>query len=193
MARPTRSARQHVLKTAAALFFRDGFRAVGVDAIAAESGAGKMTLYRHFPSKDELIAACLRDSNAQFWAWFEAAAAAPAEGAREQLLGVFRALEKLVTQVTCHGCPFLNAAVDFPDPAHPGHLVALEHKRAVRARFSELAQQAGASSPETLGDQLALLMDGAFMAARLYGLDYPAGRVADAARILIDVSAALRC
>ncbi len=170
----------------AALFFRDGFRAVGIDTIVAESGVGKMTLYRHFLSKDDLIVAYLRDSNEKFWAWFDEATAVSAGGARGQLLGFFRSLEKLVTKPTCYGCPFLNAAVDFPDREHPGHQVALEHKQAVRARFRELARQAGARSPKMLADHLVLLMDGAFMAVRMFGADNPAARVTEAAQKLLD-------
>jgi AcrR family transcriptional regulator len=195
MAKTVHSARQRVLETAAALFFREGFRAVGVDTIVAESGVGKMTLYRHFPSKDDLIVAYLQDSNEKFWAWFDEATAMPAggtRGAREQLLGFFRALEKLAAQPTCYGCPFLNTAVDFPEREHPGHQVALAHKQAVRARFRDLARQAGARSPAALADQLFLLMDGAFMAVRMYGAaqmsraDIPAAHVAQAAQALID-------
>ena len=186
MAKTTRSARQQVLETAAALFFRDGFRAVGIDTIVAESGMGKMTLYRHFPSKDDLIVAYLQDSNEKFWAWFNEATVESVGQPREQLLGFFKALEKLVTKPTCYGCPFLNAAVDFPDREHPGHQVALEHKQAVHARFRKLAQQAGARSPKTLADHLVLLMDGAFMAVRMHGVRNPATRVAQAAQVLID-------
>ncbi len=186
MAGTTHSARQRVLDTAAALFFRDGYRAVGVDTIVAESGVGKMTLYRHFPSKDDLIVAYLQDTDEKFWAWFAAATSAAAGVAREQLLAFFQSLETLVSKPTCYGCPFLNAAVDFPERGHPGHQAALAHKQAVRARFRELAEAAGARAPEALGDQLLLLMDGAFMAVRLFGPDNPAVRVADAARILLD-------
>jgi AcrR family transcriptional regulator len=188
MAKTVHSARQRLLKTAGALFFRDGFRAVGVDTIVAESGVGKMTLYRHFPSKDDLIVAYLQDSNEKFWAWFDEAAAGGVGGARGRLLGFFRALEKLVAKPSCHGCPFLNAAVDFPERGHPGHQVALAHKQAVRARFRELARQAGARAPSVLADQLLLLMDGAFMAARMHGADNPGAQVTEAARILIDSS-----
>lgn len=187
MARTTHSARQRVLDTAATLFYRDGFRAVGVDAIVAESGVGKMTLYRHFPSKDDLIAAYLSEANLKFWDWAEAAMAPFANRPHRQLLAFFEALQELVSKPTCLGCPFLNAAVDFPEPGHPGHQVALAHKQAVRARFRELAQQAGARSPKTLADQLLLLMDGAFMAVRMYGppLANPAAGVSGAARVLI--------
>jgi AcrR family transcriptional regulator len=192
MAKTVHSARARVLETAATLFFRDGFRAVGVDTIVAESGVGKMTLYRHFPSKDDLIVAYLQDSNEKFWVWFDEATAEEVGGARDRLLACFRALETLVAKPTCYGCPFLNAAVDFPERGHPGHQVALAHKQAVRARFRELARQAGARAPQTLANHLLLLMDGAFMAVRMYGsvlgsrADNPAVRVTEAARTLID-------
>lgn len=177
--------RTKLLTTAAALFFREGFRAVGVDTIVAESGIGKMTLYRHFASKDELIEAYLIDTNEKFWVWFaEVTQRAPTP--RGQLLAFFKALEKLVSSPTCYGCPFLNAVVDFPQADHPGHQTALAHKQAVRTRFRELAKQAGARKPDLLGDQLFLLMDGAFMAVRLFGPDNPATKVAQAAQVLID-------
>ncbi len=181
----TRSSRQQILETAAALFFRDGFRAVGIDTIVAESGIGKMTLYRYFPSKDELIVAYLNDTNDKFWVWFnEAADPFPNQPAR-QILAVFQAQETLVKSPKCYGCPFLNAVVDFPDPSHPGHQVAVQHKRSVQARFEELAKQAAASDPKRLAEQLLMLMDGAFMAVRMFGPDNPAAHVAEAAATLI--------
>jgi len=185
MADTTQSAREQLLDTAARLFYQHGYRAIGVDTIVAESGVGKMTLYRHFPSKDDLIVAYLKDSNEGFWAWFNEATQF-ARHPREQLVAFFLALEKLAKKPTCYGCPFLNVATEFPERDYPGHQVALEHKQAVRARFRELAQQAGARSPELLADQLFLLMDGAFMAARMFGVRNPAAGVAQAARTLIE-------
>lgn len=179
------SAREAILETAANLFFREGFRAVGVDTVIKEAAVAKMTLYRHFPSKDDLIVAYLQDTNEKFWAWFDEATAQPADQPHIQLMAFFKALEKLVTSPQCYGCPFLNAVVDFPEDSHPGHRVALEHKQAVRSRFHELAQQAGAHAPEVLADQLLLLMDGAFMAVRMYGIDNPAVHVSSAAEALI--------
>jgi AcrR family transcriptional regulator len=180
-----KSARELILDIAADLFFREGFRAVGVDTITERSGVAKMTLYRHFPSKDDLIVAYLKDSNEKFWAWFDESTAQLADQPRAQLLGFFKALEKLVMTPKCYGCPFLNAVVDFPEDSHPGHQVALEHKQAVRDRFRELAQQAGVRAPEALADQLFLLMDGAFMAVRMFGVNNPATQVAAAAEALI--------
>jgi AcrR family transcriptional regulator len=180
-----RPARELILASAGDLFYREGFRAVGVDTITERSGVAKMTLYRHFPSKDDLIAAYLEESNAKFWAWFEASLAAAGNNPRAQLLAFFAALEQLVTSAQCHGCPFLNAVVDFPERDHPAHAVALAHKQAVRARFHDLAAQAGAAAPSALADQLFLLMDGAFMAIRTFGVDNPAAHVAAAAQALL--------
>jgi hypothetical protein len=82
-------------------------------------------------------------------------------------------------------------ASEYPQADHPGHRVALEHKRAVRARFRKLAEEAGARRPQALADGLLLLMDGAYLAARMYGAtpDNPGAGVAEAARRLIDAGA----
>lgn len=179
--------KDQVFQTAARLFYQNGYRAVGVDTIAAEAGIGKMTLYRHYPSKDDLIVAYLQDSDRLFWQNFEAItgrAAAP----RDKLLAFFAALQEYVTTPACYGCPFLNVATEYPDPDHPGHQVAIEHKQSVRKRFRNLAREAGARKPDLLADQLFLLMDGAYMASRMFGPENPAAHVASAARILIDAA-----
>jgi hypothetical protein len=79
-------------------------------------------------------------------------------------------------------------ATEYPAADYPGHQVAIEHKQSVRKRFRQLAEQAGARKPDLLADQLFLLMDGAYMAARMFGLDNPATQVASAARVLIDTA-----
>jgi AcrR family transcriptional regulator len=179
--------KEKLYQTAAQLFYQHGYRAVGVDAIAAASGVGKMTLYRHYPSKDDLIVAFLHQSDADFWEYFEQSIAG-ASGAREQLLAFFQGLQDYVLSPDCCGCPFINVASEYPEASYAGHQVALEHKQAVRARFNALALEAGACRPEELSNALLLLMDGAYIAARLYGADpgSPAAGTAEAARQLID-------
>lgn len=174
-----------LLDTAASLFFPNGYRAIGVDAIAAESGIGKMTLYRHYESKDELIVAYLHDSNEKFWEAFEKVTG-DANSPREKIIQYFQALSEYVRQPVCFGCPFLNVAAEYPDSKYPGHQVALKHKESVRQRFYELAMQAGARQPQVLADQLFLLMDGTYMAARMYGPTNPATHVVEAVKVLID-------
>jgi AcrR family transcriptional regulator len=179
--------KEQLFQTAARLFYQHGYRAVGVDTIAAESGIGKMTLYRHFPSKDDLIVAFLRQSNADFWEYFEQSTK-DAPTARAKLLAFFEALQHYVTSPACYGCPFINVASEYPEVGYAGHQVALEHKQAVRERFTQLAREAGARAPEALANALLLLMDGAYMAARMYGVSptNPAATVAEAARQVMD-------
>lgn len=132
-----------------------------------------------------MIAAYLKDSNEVFWNNFEQITKdAPAP--REKLLTFFQTLQDYVKTPACYGCPFLNVATEYPESNYPGHQVALEHKQSVRARFRQLAKEAGATKPEVLADQLFLLMDGAYMASRMFGTKNPAAQVAEAARVLID-------
>jgi AcrR family transcriptional regulator len=176
-------ARERILETAARLFLRDGFRAVGVDTIVAEAGVAKMTLYAHFPSKDDLIVAYLERANQQFWAWLEGASGA--DGPRAKLLAMFDAVGRQADSPQCLGCTFQGTAAEFPDPEHPGHRVALAHKQAVLARLRGLAEDAGLRAPADLAQQLLLLMDGAWVAARMFGPHNPGVQVAAAARALI--------
>jgi AcrR family transcriptional regulator len=182
---PPRSGRERLLRTAAELFYERGFHAVGVDLIVERCGVAKTTLYRHFPSKDALVAAYLEDANRAFWDWFEAAID-PTKAPRDQLVGLFEALEHLATSPTCHGCIFQVTAAEFPEAAHPGHEVAVVHKQAVQARLAALATAADAEDPDALADALLLVMDGAFAAARMFGQHSPAACAGDAARRLVD-------
>jgi AcrR family transcriptional regulator len=176
-----------VFQTAARMFYQHGYRAIGVDTLAAESGIGKMTLYRHYPTKDDLIVAYLRDSNDLFWRNFDQITE-KAPNAREKLLAFFKALQDYVQSPACYGCPFLNVATEYPETDYPGHQVALEHKQSVRARFRQLAKEAGARKPDVLADQLFLLMDGAYMASRMFGKKNPASHLTAAAQVLIDAA-----
>ena len=181
--------KEKLFQTAARLFYQHGYRAVGVDTIAAESGIGKMTLYRHYPSKDDLIVAFLRESNDEFWEYFEQSTKDAPTG-REKLLAFFEALQNYVVSPACYGCPFINVVTEYPAADYAGHQVALEHKESVRARFDQLTRESGARQPEALANALLLLMDGAYIAARMFGASpgNPAAHVAEAARQLIDAS-----
>ena len=176
--------RERILETASRLFYRHGFVSVGVDTITAEAGVAKMSLYRHFASKDDLIVAYLERSNEQFWTWFDGALG---EGApRDQLVRVFDELGNFATSPACFGCMFQLAAADFPDAEHPANRIALAHKRAVLERLRDLGAQAGSADPDALAAQLLLLMDGAFVASRMFHDSSPAAHVGPAATALIE-------
>jgi AcrR family transcriptional regulator len=178
------SPRQRVLRAASELFYEHGFHAVGIDLIIERADVAKATLYRHFPTKDDLIAAYLDDANTRFWAWFDCAVN-PDASPPEALAGLFDAVGALASSPTCLGCAFQVSAAEFPDRAHPGHVVAVAHKDAVRVRLRDLAEQAGADQSDALADGLLLVMDGAFAAARMYGPDNPGRGAGDAARALL--------
>jgi AcrR family transcriptional regulator len=179
------AARERILETAARLFYRDGYRAVGVDTIIAQSGVAKMTLYRHFPSKDDLIAAYLERTNGELLKWMEGLIA-PHGDPRAALEAVFAGVAKLASSPECLGCAFVGAAAEFPELDHPGHQAALGHKRQVVDRFRDLAEAAGARDPQGLAEQLLLVMDGAWSAARVFGPGSHGQRAGEAAKTLID-------
>ncbi|MNS45179.1 HTH-type transcriptional repressor KstR2 [compost metagenome] len=178
-------AADRIRKTAREMFYRDGIRAVGVDAIVNQAGVTKPSLYRSFSSKDELAAAYLRDYDAEFWARFNAACDAHPGDPRAQLLDYLSGLGKRAVVNGYRGCGLTNAAVEYPEPHHPARAVAVEHKLELRRRLNEMAAGMGAREPEALADGLLLLIEGAFVSSQLFGEGGPAGRVADMADKLI--------
>jgi AcrR family transcriptional regulator len=165
------SPRARLLAAAAELFYRHGIRAVGVDAIAEAAGTNKMTLYRHFASKDELLAEYLREMGKrgdQCWgAYDEARPGDPLGQLRAWLADMAGHLESPDDR----GCALANAAVELPDKAHPARRVIEELKLGQRDRLAELAREAGLSEPEGLADELNLLLEGARVTAQSVGAE----------------------
>jgi AcrR family transcriptional regulator len=179
------AAREQILETASRLFYKQGFRAVGIDTIIAESGVAKMTLYKHFSSKDDLIVAYLERSNANFWNWLETVIQPLAGAPRKQLEAIFEGVAQRASSPQCLGCTFTGAAGEFPDLGHPGHRAALEHKQQVITRFAQLAQEANLHHPQIVAEQLSLILDGAWNAVRMFGPNSHAKHVANTAKIII--------
>ncbi len=180
------SARERIFDAAAELFYRRGIRAVGVDTIAAEADTTKMSLYRNFPSKDELVAEWLRDHDAGFWRTWDAMASRHSEDPRKQLQAAFGLLAKHVADPDARGCPMANAAVELTEGDHPARKVIEAHKANLRARLEELCKGMGARQSGLLADQLFLLMEGAEVTRQTLGPRGPARNVARAAEMLID-------
>jgi AcrR family transcriptional regulator len=181
------SARQRLLNVASDLFYQEGIRAIGVDTIVERSGVGKATLYRHFPTKDDLIAAYLEEEDRLWWQWFEEVIA-PHEGSpKAQLLAFFEACARRLTQPGFRGCAFLNALAEFSEADHPAHHRALGHERVLRQRLAQLSRAAGASDPERLADQLLLVINGALTSAPLFGTASPVLQLQTIAAHLIDL------
>ena len=185
MSEERKPVRQRILETASEMFYRDGIRAVGIDAIIARSGVAKMSLYRHFPSKDALVAAWLEDRNRFFWESWDKAEALRAEDPRGCLEAILEMIAARVAHPKWRGCPFLNTGTEFPEPDHPARAVILANKRAVHERLQTLASAAGARDPDLLAQQLQLLIDGAYAIGQSLGPQGPAKTVAGAGRALI--------
>ncbi len=153
------------MTTAWRLFYRDGFRAVGIDLILAEAGVAKMTLYNHFASKEELIVALLekrdRELRASIMATVDAAGKSPAK----RLPAVFDWLEEWFGGADFNGCVFIRALSEYPESGHAIHETAWRHKVAVKAMLAGLCEAAGARQPAVLAETLSLLIDGAIVAA----------------------------
>lgn len=181
-------ARERILDTAAELFYREGIRAVGIDTIIAKSGVAKMSLYRNFASKDDLVCAYLERNIAQHGAWWDRVVSRHPGDPRAQMKALFVALGHWIDHPKFQGCPFTSAAAELRDPANPARALALAHKRMVRDRLHRVAVAAGADDPDRLCAQLQVLMEGAYAAGRALDLGPDNDAVASAAAMLIDAA-----
>ncbi len=184
--RSTLPPRERILQAARELFYREGIRAVGVDSIAAAAGTNKMTLYRHFASKDELVAAYLTKLSAQGEAlWDEARAAHPGE-AEAQLRWLLRRVSQFADEFAGRGCALANAAIELGEREHPGRRIIEAHKRRTRERFIALCREAGYDHPERLADEMFLLIEGARVSLQSVGREGPGSRLFAFAKELLD-------
>jgi AcrR family transcriptional regulator len=178
--------RERILQAARELFYRDGIRAAGVEAIAAAAGTNKMTLYRHFASKDKLVEAYLGELAAQGdLVWDEARALHPAD-AEAQLRFLLRRVSQFADEFGARGCALANAAVELAGRAHPARRIIEAHKRRSRERLVALCREAGYERPERLADEIFLLVEGARMCLQSVGPAGPGSRLNALAQALLD-------
>jgi AcrR family transcriptional regulator len=180
-------AKDRIFQAARNLFYKHGIRGVSVDTIAAEAGTTKVTLYRVFSSKDELIVKCLQDHIGTFWQlWDEAVA--PHEGQpRKQLEAIFATLkERMSAEEATRGCPIANSAVEIDDEEHPAKCLIREHHAQISQRLFELCREMGARRPEELAAALTLLIEGSFASRLVFSSTRPVASVCEAAQALLD-------
>ncbi|MGP4017420.1 TetR/AcrR family transcriptional regulator [Saccharopolyspora sp. 5N708] len=156
---------RRVLDVAADLFYRQGIHAVGVEAIAAEAGVTKKTLYACFGSKDQLVTAYLTERDQRWRVWLLRWIAEHATSPREELLAVFDALEAWMDREDFRGCGFVNALAEIPESEHPARAVIIGQKRWMREYFEQLAAAAGVGNAADFADSALLLYEGATVAA----------------------------
>jgi AcrR family transcriptional regulator len=167
MATPTSAAaRERIVSTAYTLFCRHGIRAVGVDTIIERSGVAKMTLYRHFKSKDDLVLAVL-DRREERWTkqWLQAEVARRATEPADQLLAIFDVFDGWFRKRTFEGCLFINALIEIDDRSHVVHRECRRQLARIRDFVAELAADAGVAAPEAFARQWHILMKGSIVSA----------------------------
>jgi AcrR family transcriptional regulator len=177
--------RETILRTACELFYREGVHAVGVDLIVERAGVAKTSLYRHFRTKDELIAAFLRREDEEFWRHWDGVAQRQHSDPAAELEAHLKSIGARIVRPNYRGCPQLNVAAEFPAADHPARVVAAEHKHELRRRLKSIATRLGVRRPDELADQLWLVIDGAFMNAALLAKEAPTRMLLATARALV--------
>ncbi|KAB0677171.1 TetR/AcrR family transcriptional regulator [Aureimonas leprariae] len=180
--------RDRILGTARSLFRQCGIRGAGVDAIAESAGTNKMTLYRHFHSKDDLIVACLREASVDAdKGWGEILASHP-DDPRAQLDAWVLLIDRYIQDGMC--CEVANAAVELPEAAAEVRATIAEFKNQQRERLVRLCFSAGIRRPEALADMLYLLVEGARVSRQAVGVGGPNRSFVECARSAIALFAA---
>jgi AcrR family transcriptional regulator len=178
-----RGARERILRAAAGLFYEQGINTTGMAELSEVASVSKRTLYQHFASKDELVEAYLKRFDEEKAAGPEKALDRTELTPRERLVGMFD-----VVSASTRGCPYLNAAIEIADVDSPARHLITEHKQRFTEKLIEVAREAGATEPELLGHQLAVLFDGAAAGVTTDRTGGSASFAKSAAETLIDLA-----
>ncbi len=186
------SKREQLLKTALELFAKHGVHATGIDTIAEQAQVTKKTLYTHFRSKEELVLAVLRHYDGlarnEFMRRVENGGKTP----KARLLAIFDVAQRWFQQNNFYGCLFINTIGEYSDDDTPIREICKEYKKLVKGYIRHLCEQAGASDPQRLSEELALLLEGATVTAQV-SQNYKTAQIAKrAAKALIANSIPLR-
>lgn len=177
--------REALVDVASDLFRSHGVNTVGVDEIVARSGMSKSTLYRWFPTKDDLIVAFLRRRDTLFWEQWDHVAATHADDATAELDAQLAWIAAYIRTPDFRGCPFLNTTAEIADPAHPSALVVRENKARLRERLGGICERLGVDDPAALADQLELAVEGAFAISQVFGDGGPQEQLTTMGRVLV--------
>jgi AcrR family transcriptional regulator len=184
-----KTGRERLVAAAIELFYRHGFGAVGVDQVIATAGVTKTTFYKHFDGKDDLmVAAVERRDQWESQAWDRAVRKLAGDDPVKQLLAVLDVMDLWFNDPEFHGCIFLNAATEFPNPHDPVHKAAAAYRRKTHEHWRNLAQSAGAdpSGAETFADCFTAIVEGALILRQTQGRNDAARVVRPAVEQLID-------
>jgi AcrR family transcriptional regulator len=178
-------ARDRILDAASELFNTRGVNSVGVDTIIQHAGVAKMSLYKHFESKDDLVAAFLERTDDHWFAWLTETVERLSPTPKGRPLAFFDALHEWFESPGFRGCPFLNTQAELADDAHPAREACENHADRLRSFIEQTLRAAQIPSAHTLADDLLLLAEGAVTLAVVTGESEPAKRAKRLARTLI--------
>jgi len=164
-------AHTRILDAAESLFNLEGARNVGIDAVVKRAGVNKMSLYRQFESKEDLLQHYLVRTDQKFWTYFDESINKHPGAPRHQLRQLFVDLAQRTSAASYRGCPFVNVAVEYPDRSHVARRMVADNKTRLLRRLTELASAAGARDATSLARCLALLIEGAYAASQTYKPD----------------------
>jgi AcrR family transcriptional regulator len=184
--------RDRLLAVATDLFTSAGARSTGVDEIVARSGIAKSSLYRWFPTKDDLVIAFLQQRNAAFWEQWDAVREAHRDDAAAELEAQLTWISNYIGGPRFRGCPFLNTTAEYADPDHAVRASCRANKAELRRRLADLSVRLGAPAPDELADQLLLVIDGAFADSQVFGDDGPHAMLVKTGRALVAAAVASR-
>lgn len=180
-----RDMREHIIATASGLFRARGINATGVDTIVAEADIAKMTLYKYFHTKEELVLEVISQRSREFYEWLNARLNKVSSNPAEKLQNLFDCIDEWLKNPECNGLPFLKASAEFPQQDSPINQLSAELAMEFRIYLTKLAAEAGAHAPESLGRQLSMLIEGAILSEQLNKGSGSLGFARDAAVLLI--------
>jgi AcrR family transcriptional regulator len=163
---PIGDVRERILGTASELFYKEGTRAVGVDLIVAQSGVAKTSLYRHFPTKDDLIEAFLLREDEDFWQRWDRVSAAHYDRPEAELDAQLKWIGDRIARAGYRGCPQINIAAEYSDEKHPARKVAVAHKIELRRRLGVIGRKMSLSDPDHFALEMAIIIDGALSSGK---------------------------
>lgn len=178
--------RRKILAVATELFYRNGIHATGIDTIIAQSNIARMTLYKHFPSKESLIEAVLRNHVENTRQHLESISKQTDKTPEERLWLLFEGVNQTVQAPEFFGCPFINATAEYSDANHPFHRIAVEYKQMFRDYIFQIVEQLNVADPQALTAQLFLLIEGMLVAAQVDAQQHTSEQALAAAHILVD-------
>jgi AcrR family transcriptional regulator len=178
--------RERILHTASTLFYEHGVRAVGVDLVVQEAAVAKTSLYRYFPTKDDLIVAFLEREDLQFWGQWDRVAEQSRADPASELDAHMRWIGERLARSGYRGCPQINVAAEFAEQDHPARQVSLRHMQMLRSRLLDIAKRLDdVPRPKQLAAQLAVLVNGAFVSSGLLSPEESTGVLRGALKALL--------